>query len=82
MEDRSKKQLLVLANLEAALIEQMYRSPTTAAQNLLQAQEAAGFSAQLTGKHFMAFPPYLSSFVTSNIHLESNVYSYLQSQHV
>ena len=50
LEEGKRDELLALANLEAALIEQMYSLPVKAAEYLTSAQEAAKFTAQLTGQ--------------------------------
>jgi len=47
--DGLRKQLSALANLEAALVEHLYSYPLQANEHLKAAQEAVGFSAELTG---------------------------------
>lgn len=50
LNEERKGQLLALAYLEAALTEQLYGLTLKASEYLAQAQEAAGFFAELTGE--------------------------------
>ena len=47
--EASRPQLSALAHLEAALVEHVYSHPAGAAPHLEAAQDAVGFSAELTG---------------------------------
>ena len=49
LEEEQRDHLLALAHLEAALIEQTYGSILKSGVHLAEAQEAAGFFAELTG---------------------------------